>query len=141
MTLTTCVWILYFVGGLHAQTYDFGYVPLGSTSKVNGFNFVGGSSNGTNLFMSSETMIGPNAGDFLTSSNYAGQELSPGHFYFYSLSFVPSALGFETAELSTFETPNPPFGYVILKLQGVGTPAERPGSGPIVPQLAPLEQA
>ena len=103
---------------------------------------MGGSYNGTNLFMASEAMIGPNSADFLTSSNYTGQELLPGHFYFYSLSFIPHALGFETAALSTVETPNPPFGSGIpFYLQGAGAPTNRPGTGPVVPELAPLEQA
>src|SRR5690348_12915408 len=124
------------------QTYDFGYVPLGTTNQANGFNFVGNSYNGTNLFMLSESLIGPNAADFLTGTNYAGQELPPGHFYFYSLGFVPSALGFETAALSTVETPNPPFGSsIVYHLQGAGAPTNRPGTGPVVPELAPLEQA
>jgi CubicO group peptidase (beta-lactamase class C family) len=127
------------VGG---QTYDFGYVPVGATNQANGFNFVGNSYNGTNLFMLSESMVGPNAADFLTGTNYAGQELPPGHFYFYSLGFAPRALGFETAALSTVETPDPPFGSsVAYFLQGAGAPSNRPGTGPVVPELAPLEQA
>jgi len=91
--------------------------------------------------MTTETFLGPNAADFSTSTNYAGQTLPPGPFYFYSLSFVPHAAGFETAALSTFETPSPPFGAGIVNLQGAGAPTNRPGSGPIVPELAPLEQA
>ncbi len=140
-TYSFCTCLLLAAGSLRAQTYDFGYVPLGTTNKANGFNFVGDSYNGTNLFMASESMIGLNASDFLTSSNYAGQELPPPHYYFYSLSFVPRTLGFETAALSTFETPSPPFGAGITLLQGVGAPTNRPGTGPIVPELAPLEQA
>ncbi|MEY2430175.1 MAG: hypothetical protein QOJ40_3060 [Verrucomicrobiota bacterium] len=136
-----CSWQILSAGGLSAQTYDFGYVPLGATNQANGFNFPGNSYNGTNLFMASESMIGPNAADFLTSTNYAGQELPPGHFYFYTLSFAPRAIGFETAALTTFETPSPPFGAGITYLQGAGAPTNRPGSGPIVPELAPLESA
>src|ERR1017187_7775258 len=139
--LTFCVGLLLGIGVGGAQTYDFGYVPVGATNKANGFNFTGNSYNGTNLFMASETFIGPNAADFLTSSNYAGQTLPPGPFYFYSLSFVPHTIGFETAALTNFETPSPPFGAGITYLQGVGAPTNRPGSGPIVPELAPLEQA
>jgi CubicO group peptidase (beta-lactamase class C family) len=139
--LTFCVGLLLGTGVGGAQTYDFGYVPVGATNKANGFNFTGNSYNGTNLFMASETFIGPNAADFLTSSNYAGQTLPPGPFYFYSLSFVPHTIGFETAALTNFETPSPPFGAGITCLQGVGAPTNRPGSGPIVPELAPLEQA
>jgi CubicO group peptidase (beta-lactamase class C family) len=136
------VWLRFSTDSVRAQTYDFGYVPLGATNKENGFNFNGGSYNGTNLFMTSEAMIGPNNADFLTSSNYSGQELPPGHFYFYSLSFIPQALGFETAALSTVETPNPPFGSgIAYHLQGAGAPTNRPGTGPVVPELAPLEQA
>jgi len=139
--LIFCVGLLLGISDGGAQTYDFGYVPVGATNKANGFNFTGNSYNGTNLFMATETFIGPNAADFLTSSNYAGQTLPPGPFYFYSLSFVPHAIGFETAALTTFETPSPPFGAGITYLQGVGAPTNRPGSGPIVPELAPLEQA
>jgi len=125
-----------------AQTYDFGFIPLGATNKVNGFNFAGGSYNGTNLFMDTEAIIGPNAADFQTSTNYAGQELPPGHFYFYSLSYTPHSLSFETATFTNFETPSPPFGVGIINMQGVGIPStNRPASGPIVPELAPLEQA
>src|SRR6266851_5629494 len=127
------------VGG--AQTFDLGYAPVGTTNQANGFYFLGGSSNGTNLVMTTETFIGPNAADFSTSTNYAGQTLPPGPYYFYSLSFVPHAAGFETASLSTFETPSPQFGAGIVNLQGAGAPTNRPGSGPIVPELAPLEQA
>jgi CubicO group peptidase (beta-lactamase class C family) len=136
-----CAWALLSCGSPGAQTYDFGYVPLGSTNKANGFNIVGNSYNGTNLFMASESIIGPNAADFMTSTNYAGQFLPPPSYYFYSLSFVPRSLGFETAALSTFETPSPPFGAGIIYLQAVGAPTNRPAAGPIVPELAPLEQA
>ncbi len=139
--LTFSIWLVLGIGVGSAQTYDFGYVPVGATNKVNGFNFSGGSYNGTNLVMTTETFIGPNAADFLTSSNYAGQTLPPGPFYFYSLSFVPHLIGFETAALTTFETPSPPFGAGITYLQGAGAPTNRPASGPIVPELAPLEQA
>ena len=124
-----------------AQTYDFGYVPVGTTNKQNGYNFPGGSYDGTNIVMTLESFIGPNAADFQTSSNYTGQTLAPGHFYFYSLSFEPQAMGFETAALTNFQTPSPPYGGGVTYLQGAGAPVTRPGSGPIVPELAPLEQA
>ena len=142
-----CVWFALFAWqilssvAISAQTYDFGYVPVGATNKANGFNFAGGSDNGTNKYMATEMFIGANAADFLTSTNYAGQFLPPGAFYFYSLSFVPHAIGFETAALTNFATPSPPFGAWITYLQGVGAPTNRPGSGPVVPELAPLEQA
>jgi CubicO group peptidase (beta-lactamase class C family) len=136
-----CVWLFLGIGAGRAQTYDFGYVPVGATNKANGFNFTGGSYNGTNMVMTTETFIGPNAADFLTSSNYAGQTLPPGPFYFYSLSFIPRSIGFETAALTNFEIPSPPFGAGVTYLQGVGAPTNRPGSGPIVPELAPLESA
>ncbi len=129
------------IGVGRTQTFDFGYVPLGVTNKANGFNFTGGSDNGTNKFMATEMFIGANAADFLTSTNYAGQALPPGPFYFYSLSFTPHTIGLETAALTNFATPSPPFGAGIMYLQGVGAPTDRPGSGPIVPELAPLEQA
>ena len=129
------------IGVGRTQTFDFGYVPVGATNKANGFYFYGGSYNGTNLVMTTETFLGPDAADFSTSTNYAGQTLPLGPFYFYSLSFAPRAAGFETAALSTFETPSPPFGAGMVNLQGAGAPTNRPGSGPIVPELAPLEQA
>jgi len=119
-----------------AQTYDFGFIPIGATNQVSGFSFAGGA----NLFMQSETFIGPNAADFQTSSNYAGQFLPTGQNHLYSLSFIPQALGFESAALTNYATPNPPFAN-ILYLQGVGMPANRPGSGPVVPELAALESA
>ena len=124
-----------------AQTYDFGYVQVGTTTVRSGFNFLGGSSNGTNLLMTTETFTGANAADFSTSTNYAGQTLPPGPFYFYSLLFTPHGVGFRTGALTTFETPSPPFGAGTTYLQGAGAPSIRPGSGPIVPELAPLEQA
>jgi len=120
-----------------AQTYDFGFVPIGATNIVGGFNFAGG----TDLFMAIETIIGPNAADFQTSSNYAGQYLLPAQNHLYALSFTPQYSGFETAALTNFETPSPPNGGGILYLQGVGMPANRPGTGPVVPELALLESA
>ena len=120
-----------------AQTYDFGFVPIGATNIVGGFNFAGG----TDLFMAIETIIGPNAADFQTSSNYAGQYLLPAQNHLYALSFTPQYSGFETAALTNFETPSPPNGGGILYLQGVGMPANRPGTGPVVPELARLESA
>jgi CubicO group peptidase (beta-lactamase class C family) len=136
-SLHFCAWLFMGLGFAAAQTYDFGYVPIGATNTDNGFNFPGG----TNLVMTAETFIGANAADFLTSSNYAGQTLSPGRNYFYSLSFIPQSIGFETATLTNFETPSPPFGAGITHLQGVGAPNNRPASGPIVHELAPLESA
>ena len=139
--LAFCVGLSFFVSNGRAQTYDFGYIPIGTTNKANGFNFSGQSYNGTNLFMASEAIIGFNASDFMTSTNYAGQELPPVHNYFYSLSFTPHNLGFETAVFTNYETPNPPFGPVVTYLQGMGIPTNRPGTGPVVPELAALEQA
>src|ERR1700733_8157433 len=109
-------WWLLGMGAGGAQTYDFGYVPVGATNKANGFNFTGNAYDGTNMVMATETFIGPNAADFLTSSNYSGQTLPPGPFYFYSLSFIPQTIGFETAALTNFETPSPPFGAGITYL-------------------------
>ena len=132
-----CVGLFLCAGVASAQTYDFGYVPIGATNKQSGFNFTGG----TNKFMVTEMFIGANVADFLSDTNYAGQFLPPGAFYFYKLSFVPHSIGFETAALTNFTTPSPPFGAGITYLQGVGAPINRPGTGSVVPELAPLEQA
>jgi len=137
VALASCVWLQIDSDARGAQTYDFGFIPVGATNKVGGFSFAGG----TNLFMQSETFTGPNAADFQTSSNYAGQFLPTGQNHLYSLSFIPQTLGFESAALTNYETPDPPFGGGILYLQGVGMPASRPGTGPVVPELAPLESA
>jgi hypothetical protein len=137
VALAFCVWLRLDSDARGAQTYDFGFFPIGATNKVNNFGFAGG----TNLFMQSETFIGLDAADFQTSSNYAGQFLPTGQNHLYSLSFIPQTLGFESAGLTNYETPDPPFGGGILYLQGVGMPASRPGSGPVVPELAPLELA
>ena len=137
VALAFCVWLQLGCAARAAQTYDFGFIPIGATNKVSGFNFAGG----TNLFMESETFIGSNAADFQTSTNYAGQFLLPAQNHLYALSFIPQSAGFESAALTNYETPNPPFGGGILYLQGVGVPTNRPGTGPIVPELAPLESA
>jgi len=137
VALAFCVWLRFGGEVRGALTYDFGFFPIGATNKVGGFAFAGV----TNLFMESESFIGPNAADFQTSSNYAGQFLLPNQNHLYSLSFIPQALGFESAALTNYETPDPPYGGGILYLQGVGMPASRPGSGPVVPELAPLESA
>ena len=137
VALAFCVWLQLGCAARAAQTYDFGFIPIGATNKVSGFNFAGG----TNLFMESETFIGSNAADFQTSTNYAGQFLLPAQNHLYALSFIPQSAGFESAALTNYETPTPPFGGGILYLQGVGVPTNRPGTGPIVPELAPLESA
>ena len=137
IALAFCVWLLLDSDARGVQTYDFGFFPVGTTNKVGGFSFAGG----TNLFMQSEALIGPDAADFQTSSNYAGQFLPTGQNHLYSLSFIPKTLGFESAALTNYETPDPPYGGGILYLQGVGMPTNRPGSGPVVPELAPLESA
>ncbi|MFM2295751.1 MAG: hypothetical protein RLZZ350_2164 [Verrucomicrobiota bacterium] len=136
-----CGWLTLGARLCRAQTYDFGCAPLGATNKVNGFNFSGGVFNGTNLYMATEMFIGTNAADFATSPNYTGQSLSSGSNYFFSLSFVPHTIGFATAAFTNYATPSPPFGGSIVYLQGLGAPVARPGSGPVVPELAPLEQA
>ena len=137
VALAFCVWLRLDSNARGAQTYDFGFFPVGTTNKVGGFSFAGG----TNLFMQSEAFIGPDAADFQTSSNYAGQFLPTGQNHLYSLRFIPKTLGFESAALTNYETPDPPYGGGILYLQGVGMPTTRPGSGPVVPELAPLESA
>ena len=135
------LWLSPVRDAISDQTYDFGFIPIGATNKVNGFNFAGGTYNGTNLFMAQEAVIGPNAADFQTSTNYSGQSLALGQNHLYALSFTPQTPGFESAALTNYETPNPPFGGGILYLQGVGVPTNRPGTGPIVPEMAPLELA
>jgi len=139
--LVICTWQIFAANRSAAQTYDFGYVPVGTTNQANGFNFLGGIYNGTNLFMATEAIIGANPTEFSVSTNYAGQSLPPGNLYFYSLSFLPHSTGFKTAALTNYSTPDPPFGAGMTYLQGVGVPTNRPGSGPVVPELAPLEQA
>src|SRR5215469_995888 len=122
------------------QTYDFGYVPIGSTNSA-GQIFNGGAWNGTQAVMAVETMIGPNAADFSANPNYAGQTLFYGDEYPYLLNFVPRNVGFATATFTNFVTPYPPFGPGSQGLQGTGIPTNSPASGPIVPELAPLEYA
>lgn len=122
-------------------TYDFGYVPVGTTNTASGFVWSGGSYDGTQTVMTVETILGPNAADFSTTPNYTGQTLDLGVDYPYSLTFAPQVSGFETATLTNFEVPSPPFGGTIIHLQGTGIPASRPGSGPVVPELSALEQA
>lgn len=122
-------------------TYDFGYVPIGTTNTQSGYEWSGGSYGGTQTVMAVETIIGPNAADFSVSPNYQGQTFDFGVDYPYSVTFVPQVSGFETATFTNFETPSPPFGGIIVHLRGVGIPAARPGSGPVVPELGALEQA
>ena len=114
LALALGVWLPPGSDARGAQTYDFGFIPIGATNKVSGFNFAGGTYNGTSLFMALETIIGPNAADFQTSTNYTGQYLSPAQNHMYSLSFAPQSPGFESAALTNYETPNPPFGGGIL---------------------------
>jgi CubicO group peptidase (beta-lactamase class C family) len=135
-------WLLLAAPRLIQAQYDFGYVPVGTTNTVAGFYYNGGAWNGTNLVMTVEDFIGPNASEFSTSPNYAGQTLYYGSEYNYSLSFMPANVGFATATLTNYETPSPPFGAGTTPVQGSGVPnTVLPASGPIVPELAPLEQA
>jgi len=127
-------------GELCAQV-NFGYVPVGSTNTATGYYFSGGSWNGANLVMAIEEFIGPNAGEFSVSPNYAGQSLAYGVNYPYSISFAPTNAGLSTAILTNLETPDPPFGPGSSAVLGTGIPAARPGTGPIVPELEPLEAA
>lgn len=124
-----------------AQPYDFGYVPSGTTNSLSPLYWSGGSVNGTQLVMAAESILGPNAPEFATNPNYAGQTLNFGQQYPFSVSFAPTNFGFASGTLTNFEVPSPPFGGHTMGLQGTGIPAARPGSGPIVPELAPLEQA
>src|ERR1022692_2379419 len=89
---------------IHAQV-DFGYVPVGATNTFTGYYYDGGSWNGTNIVMTVEDFIGPNAPEFSVSPNYAGQTLYYGSQYYYSLSFAPTNAGFSSATLTNFETP------------------------------------
>jgi CubicO group peptidase (beta-lactamase class C family) len=120
-------------------TTDFGNVPIGLTNTAN-WVWDGGSWNGTQLVMTVEAFIGPNAADFSTTPNYQGQTLDYGQQYPAYMSFTPSVLGPETATLTNYETPNPPFGAAMGHFQGTGVPAT-PGTGPIVAELLPLQQA
>jgi CubicO group peptidase (beta-lactamase class C family) len=124
----------------YGQTFDFGYVPISFTNGVSQI-FNGGAWNGTQAVMAVETVIGPNATDFSPNPNYQGQTLFYGDEYPYVLNFVPSSTGFETATFTNFVTPYPPFGPGSQGLQGTGIPMNWPASGPIVPELAPLEYA
>ena len=125
---------------IYAQV-DFGYVPVGSTNTYTGYYYGGGVWNGTNVLMSVEDFTGPNAGEFSVSPSYAGDTLVYGSNYAYSISFEPTTAGFASATLTNFETPNPPFGPGSMAVQGTGIPTPRPGSGPILPELEPLEEA
>src|SRR5690242_13667849 len=133
--------VLLSAGITFAQPYDFGYVPTGTTNSFAPLYWAGGSWNGTQLVMVAESIVGPNAPQFATSPNYAGQTLDFGQNYPFSISFAPTNAGFAWATLTNFEVPSPPFGAYAAGLQGSGIPAARPASGPIVPELAPLEQA
>ena len=73
--LIFCIFLFNGVGVGSGQTYDFGYVPLGTTNNESGFYWYGGSWNGVELVMTSETVVGSNAVDFATSPNYTGQTL------------------------------------------------------------------
>ncbi|SPE61402.1 exported hypothetical protein [Verrucomicrobia bacterium] len=122
-------------------TIDFGYVPVGTTNTSSGYAWGGGSWNGTQLVMTVENFIGPDAAEFSTSPNYAGDTLDYGQSYPFSLSFTPAAAGFASATLTNYEVPSPPFGAAVAQLHGFGIPSARPASGPIVPELAPLQTA
>jgi CubicO group peptidase (beta-lactamase class C family) len=120
-------------------TLDLGNVPLGLTNSAP-LTWVGGAWNGTNLFFQTENIFGPNAASFSTSPNYQGQTLVYGQTYPSTFSFSPAATGLETATVTNFQTPNPPFGASILHLQGTGV-AATPVSGQIVPELSALRAA
>jgi hypothetical protein len=122
-------------------TFDFGYVPVGTTNTVSGFVWNGGAYNGTQSVMTVDTFIGPNASDFSKNPNFTGETLAYGFTYPYSMSFAPKAPGFAMATYTNFVTPYPPFGAAYGTVRGIGIPANRPATGPIVPELAPLQQA
>jgi CubicO group peptidase (beta-lactamase class C family) len=127
----------------HSQTdlgtVNFGNVPVGITNTVN-WTWAGGAWNGTNLQMQTAKIIGPNASEFSISPTYQGQTLFYGQDYPAYLSFIPTTVSSATATMTNYESPNPPFGSYITHLQGVGVP-ETPGTGPVVPELLPLQQA
>jgi len=137
----TILGALFFVPAEIRAQVDFGYVPVGTTNTISGYYYNGGSWNGTNIVMAVEDFIGPNAAEFSVSPNYAGQTLYYGSQYYFSLSFAPASAGFASATLTNFETPYPPFGPFTTPVRGTGIPTARPASGPIVPELEPLEQA
>ncbi|HEX3718625.1 MAG TPA: serine hydrolase [Verrucomicrobiae bacterium] len=120
---------------------DFGYVPVGTTNTITGNAWYGGSWNGSNIVMTSESFTGPDAEEFSTSPNYTGQTLYYGSSYPYAISFAPTSAGFASSPLTIYETPYPPFGSYTQPVQGTGIPADRPATGPIVPELAPLQVA
>jgi CubicO group peptidase (beta-lactamase class C family) len=121
-------------------TVDFGYVPVGTTLPSYG-SWNGGSWNGTNLIMTVASLIGPNTADFSVSPNYTGDTLYYGQNYPYTLSFDPLAAGYASVVMTNNEIPNPPFGPSIVNVHGIGLPSARPATGPIVPELAPLQVA
>jgi CubicO group peptidase (beta-lactamase class C family) len=132
---------LFFVPAEIRSQVDFGYVPVGSTNTITGFYYGGGAWDGSNIVMTVEDFTGPNAPEFSASPNYQGQTLFYGSDYYFSLSFAPTSAGFASAILTNVETPDPPFGPFSTLVQGTGIPAARPASGPIVPELEPLEEA
>jgi CubicO group peptidase (beta-lactamase class C family) len=140
------LWVLCFLGpalAARAQTdlgtIGFGNVALGLTNAAY-WEWYGGEWNGTELVMQVEEFLGPYAADFATTPNYQGQTLSYGQDYPTVLTLAPSVLGLETATRTNYETPNPPFGAYITQCQGTGV-AATPGTGPIVPELLPLQEA
>jgi N-acyl-D-amino-acid deacylase len=134
--------VLFASAKIHAQyPYNFGYVPVGTTDAVSGFYYNGGAWDGSNIVMKVEDFTGPNTNEFSASPNYLGQTLYYGSTYYYSINFTPTNAGFATATLTNYEIPNPPFGGGSMVVEGIGIPAARPATGPIVPELEPLENA
>lgn len=138
---STVLWLLVFIPAKICAQVDFGYVPVGATNTLTGYNYYGASWNGSNILMTVDSLIGPDAAEFSFSPDYTGQTLYYGSTYPFSLSFSPTAPGFASATVTNFETPYPPFGASTFVVQGTGIPASRPATGPIVPELAPLEEA
>src|SRR5260370_30565056 len=73
LTLTVLLFLGIAVGS--GSTYDFGYVPLGTTNTANGFNFLGGSWNCAHPVISSDTFIGPQTAHFFTNTTGTGHTL------------------------------------------------------------------
>src|SRR5579872_138700 len=142
LPLATLAIILFAAGKTISlgQPVSFGNCPVGLTNAAGPWTYVGGSWNGTQMVMQVQRFVGPNATDFGVTPNLQGQTLPYGQSFPGYLTFAPKTIGSETATLTNYETPNPPFGGGNAQMQGTGV-ASTPASGPVVPELLPLQQA